>query len=38
MSNFSQGKYLVYDLSGEVTIKINNAGGVNQVVSGILFG
>lgn len=38
VSNFSQGKYLVWDLSGDVNITVTNAGGLNEVMSGIFFG
>jgi hypothetical protein len=38
VSNFSQGKYLVWNLSGDVNITITNSGGLNEVLSGIFFG
>jgi ELWxxDGT repeat protein len=38
MSNFTQGKYQVWNLSGHVRITITNAGGLNEVLSGIFFG
>lgn len=38
VSNFNFGKYLVWDLSGDVNITITNAGGLNEVMSGIFFG
>lgn len=38
VSNFSQGKYLVWNLSGDLTFTISKTGGLNEVVSGILFG
>jgi len=38
VSNFSQGKYLVWNMSGDVNVTIANAGGLNEVLSGIFFG
>lgn len=38
VSNFTSGKYLAWDLSGDVNITITNAGGLNEVLSGIFFG
>lgn len=38
VSNFTSGKYLVWDLSGDVNITITNAGGLNEVLSGVFFG
>jgi ELWxxDGT repeat protein len=38
VSNFTGGKYLVWNLSGDVNITIVNAGGLNEVASGIFFG
>jgi hypothetical protein len=38
VSNFTGGKYLVWDLSGDVDITIVNAGGLNEVASGIFLG
>jgi len=38
VTNFTQGKYLVYDISGDVKITvINDPGSVNCVLSGIFF-
>lgn len=38
VTNFTQGKYLVYDISGDVQITfINDPGSLNCVVSGIFF-
>lgn len=38
ITNFTQGKYLVYDISGDVQITvINDPGSVNCVLSGIFF-
>jgi ELWxxDGT repeat protein len=34
-SGFSHGQYIVFDVTGNVTISISNAGGLNEVVSGI---
>src|SRR5581483_3169412 len=33
ISNFSNGIYLVWDVSGSVVIQVTNNGGVNAVVS-----
>lgn len=38
VSDFSQGKYLVWNVSGVVNVTIANAGGLNEVISGIFFG
>lgn len=38
VSAFTSGKYLVWDLSGDVNITISNSGGLNEVMSGIFFG
>ena len=38
LSNFTQGKYLVWNLSGDLNITITKAGGLNEVLSGIFFG
>jgi hypothetical protein len=35
ISNFSGGVYVVFDVSGNVTVKISNSGGLNEVLSGI---
>jgi hypothetical protein len=37
VSNFTQGKYLVWSLSGNVNVTFTNAGGLNEVVSGVFF-
>lgn len=37
VSNFTSGKYLVWDLSGDVEIDVINAGGLNEVMSGLFF-
>jgi uncharacterized delta-60 repeat protein len=38
VTSFSQGKYLVYNLSGHVKVTISNdAGSANAVVSGVFF-
>ncbi|HYL96676.1 MAG TPA: protease pro-enzyme activation domain-containing protein [Terriglobales bacterium] len=38
LSNFSNGVYLVWRLSGHVKIIVTVTGGVNAVVSGVFFG
>ncbi|HTS51480.1 MAG TPA: hypothetical protein VMH05_26210 [Bryobacteraceae bacterium] len=38
ITNFSGGIYLVWNLSGHVTLKITDVSGVNAVLSGIFFG
>jgi ELWxxDGT repeat protein len=38
VSNFTFGKYLVWNLSGDVNITITNSGGLNEVLSGVFFG
>lgn len=38
IANFTQGKYLVWNMSGDVNIRISNSGGLNEVASGIFFG
>jgi hypothetical protein len=35
LSKFSDGKYLVWNLTGNIRIRITKTGGVNAVVSGI---
>ena len=37
VSAFSAGQYLVWNLSGHVTLRITKTGGVNAVVSGLFF-
>jgi hypothetical protein len=37
ISSFSNGEYLVWNLSGHVTLKITLAGGANAVISGLFF-
>jgi len=37
VSSFYWGKYLVWDISGHVTIRITRTGGANAVVSGLFF-
>lgn len=34
-SNFTKGEYLIFDITGDVTITIANNGGLNEVLSGI---
>jgi len=38
LSNFNNGVYLVWSISGHVKINVMWAGGVNAVVSGVFFG
>ncbi len=38
ISNFTNGVYLVWKISGHVSINITNTGGVNAVISGAFFG
>ena len=38
ITNFAGGVYLVWNLSGHVTLKISTVSGVNCVLSGIFFG
>lgn len=38
VSNFANGKYLLWGLSGDLNITITNTGGLNEVLSGIFFG
>jgi hypothetical protein len=38
VSSFTSGKYLVWNLSGNLNITLTNAGGLNEVMSGIFFG
>ncbi len=38
ISNFNQGVYYVYNIKGNVTIRFNQTGVWNSVVSGIFFG
>jgi hypothetical protein len=35
LSNFQGGEYLVWDVSGNVQIKVTNLGGMNAVLSGL---
>ena len=37
-TNFANGEYLIWSISGEVHIKITLVGGPNAVASGIFFG
>jgi hypothetical protein len=37
VSNFSGGQYLVWNLTGRVTIRVTNAGARNAVISGLFF-
>jgi hypothetical protein len=38
VSSFVNGQYLVWNLSGRVTIRVTKSSGPNAVVSGLLFG
>ncbi len=38
ITNFSGGIYLIWNLSGHVTLKITDVSGVNAALSGIFFG
>ncbi|MGH9772499.1 MAG: hypothetical protein ACRD4Q_12510, partial [Candidatus Acidiferrales bacterium] len=38
LSNFGKGTYLVWNISGHVTINVTFSGGPNAVISGIFFG
>ncbi len=38
LSTFTNGAYLVWKLSGHVTLRVTNLGGGNPVLSGIFFG
>ena len=38
VSDFAGGKYLTWDLSGSVRIRVTRSGGVNAVLSGLFFG
>ena len=38
LSNFYNGAYLVWDITGSVTITVTTASGPNAVISGVFFG
>ena len=38
LSNFINGAYLVWNLTGHVKIQVTNIGGINPVLSGLFFG
>jgi VCBS repeat-containing protein len=38
VSNFSSGQYLVWNITGNVTVQISSTAGPNAVLSGIFFG
>jgi YD repeat-containing protein len=38
VTNFSGGRYLMWNLQGQITITVTNDGGPNAVVSGLFFG
>jgi hypothetical protein len=38
ITNFSNGVYLVWNLSGHVTLKLTSLSGTNAVLSGVFFG
>jgi hypothetical protein len=37
VGSFQNGKYVVWNLTGHVILKVTNAGGVNAVISGLFF-
>ena len=37
VANFNSGQYWIWNLSGHVTIRVTNTGGVNAVLSGLFF-
>jgi hypothetical protein len=37
LSSFQNGKYLVWNLSGHVVLRVTKTGGVNAVISGLFF-
>ena len=37
VSSFQNGKYLVWDLTGHVILRVTNAGGINAVIGGLFF-
>jgi hypothetical protein len=37
LSSFQNGKYLVWKLTGHVILRVTNTGGINAVISGLLF-
>ena len=37
LSSFQNGKYLVWNLTGHVILKVTNTGPINAVISGLLF-
>jgi hypothetical protein len=37
ISSFSNGLYLIWNISGHVTIKVTRNSGLNSVISGIFF-
>jgi hypothetical protein len=37
LSSFQNGKYLVWNLTGHVILRVTNTGGINAVISGLLF-
>src|SRR5262249_3651172 len=38
LSNFSSGVYLVWNVSGHVTLRVTKTGGINAVASGLFLG
>ncbi len=38
LANFSGGQYLVWDITGKITLRIAKVAGANAVVSGLFFG
>jgi hypothetical protein len=37
VSNFHNGQYLVWQLSGHVQVRVTNTGNSNAVISGLFF-
>jgi len=38
IANFTNGEYLVWNVSGHVTMRVTLTGGLNAVVSGLFLG
>ena len=37
VSDFAGGKYLTYDVSGTVTVRVTHVSGANAVLGGVFF-
>jgi hypothetical protein len=37
LTNFQNGKYLVWNVKGHVALQVSNTGGINAVISGLFF-